>query len=77
MLERLEVLVEFVDQGNSSRYVERQYVLIGDTIKILDQCSQTVAVCSNDCFLAALNRWHDHLVPVRKKPVNGVFEAFR
>ena len=77
MLARLEVLVEFVDQGNSSRYVEREYVLIGDTIEVLDQCSQAIAVCSDDDFLAASNRWHDHFVPVREKPSDGVFETFR
>ena len=77
MLARLEVLVQFVDQGNSSWYVEREYILIRYTIEILDQCSQAIAVCSDDDFLAALNRWHDHFVPVRQKPSDGVLEALR
>ena len=76
MSEWFELIVELVDQGNSSRYVQRQDILVGNVVEVFDQCPQAVAMCNNDGFLAALNRRHDGLVPVGEKSGNGVLEAF-
>ena len=46
--EWFELVVQFVDQGNTSRYIECEYILIGYTVEILDQRPQAVAMCSDD-----------------------------
>ena len=76
MSNRLELTVELIDQGNTSRDVEREYVLVGDSIEIFNERSQAIAVRGNDRSLTTLNCRHNCLMPVRKEASNCVLQTF-
>lgn len=65
MLDWLQVFVEFVDEGNSSRNVELEHVRLGHLVQVLDQGAQTVAVRRNKNTLASLDGRNNFLFPER------------
>ena len=70
------LLVKVVDQRYPGRDIQRDDVLFGDLVEVLDQRPQAVAVSGDDHFLAALDRRYDRLVPVGKKSRDRVLETF-
>ncbi len=46
--DRLQVVIEGVDEGDASGYVELGDCVVGDAIEVLDQRAQRVAVGSDE-----------------------------
>ena len=72
--ERLQIVVQLVDQRNPGRDVQLDDVLVGDVVEILDQRAQRVAVRRDQHPLAGVNRRRDRLVPVRQESRDRVLQ---
>jgi len=70
------MLVEFVHQGNAGRYFELQDVVVRNVVKVLDQRTQTVAVCSDDDSPALAQGGGYDLMPVGTYSIESVLEGF-
>ena len=75
MLDRLQVGVELVDEGDTGRDIELDDVGVRDVIEILDERAEAVAVGGDDDAFAGFDDGRDLLVPERKEPVDGILEA--
>src|ERR1700761_1236132 len=73
--QRLEGVVELVDQGDAGRDVQRRDVLVADLVQVLDQGAQRVAVRHDQDRAAGPEVGHDLVVPVRQHPGQHVLEA--
>mmetsp|Transcript_68536 Transcript_68536/g.201160 ORF Transcript_68536/g.201160 Transcript_68536/m.201160 type:complete len:296 (+) Transcript_68536:164-1051(+) len=76
-LDRLEVLVEVVDQGGAGRDLEAGDVVIGDALDELEDRADGVAVRADEDGLALLQLGGDGLLPVGHHAGDGVLQALR
>src|SRR5471032_251300 len=74
--DRLQVLVQFVDQRLAVRDVEADDVVVADAVEHLNQGAQAVAVSRDDDLLAGADGRGDVLVPHRHHARHGVLQAF-
>src|SRR5208283_635396 len=76
MTDRVECVIELVDQGETGRDVEPGDLIIRDIIEILDERTDAVAMgCHKDPFFRTYC-WGDRPVPVRHNPAQRVFQRF-
>jgi hypothetical protein len=76
MAERLELLIELIDQRDAGGDVQTDDVVVRHLVQVLDQGAQTIAVGRDDHFLATLDRGHDRLMPVGEEPRDRILETF-
>src|SRR5690606_36671133 len=75
LLDRLEVLVELVDERLAGGDVQARDVLVGDAVEVLHQRAQRVAVGGDEHGLAGGEVGLDALLPVRQEALDDVLEA--
>lgn len=68
---RLEVLVQVVHKRHARGDVQTRDRVLRDVVQVLHQCTEGVAVSSNDDLLALLNRRDDGLLPVGQDTLAG------
>ena len=66
-VERLHLVVEFINKRHAGRYVQFNDVALGDFVEILHQRADTVAMRRDQHSLAFLNRRSDSFVPQRQE----------
>ena len=74
--DRLEVVVELVDERDAGRDVQLDDLRLGDVVEILHERAQAVAVRGDEHALARADRRRDRLVPVRQEARDRVLERF-
>ena len=74
--DRLQLVVQLVDERNAGRDVQLDDLRFGDVVEILDQRPQAVAVRGDQDALARRDRRRDRVVPVRQEPRDGVLQRF-
>ena len=77
MAQRLQLFVEFVDQGNAVGDVQADDLAVGDAVEVLDQGADRIAVRRDHQAAAAADGRRHRLVPERQHARDGVLEAFR
>jgi len=75
VLQRLQVVAQFVHQGHAGGNVQAGYVLVRDVVQVFDQSAQAVAVRGDDHTLARAHLWGDRLVPVGEHTGHRILEA--
>src|SRR5207237_786668 len=75
VLDRLEVIVQFIDQRLAGGNVEFDDVGVGYVIEVLNERPQTVAVGHDDHMLSGPYRRRDGCVPKRQKSRHRIFQA--
>src|SRR5262245_53937567 len=73
--QRLQLIVELVDQWQARGDVQLDDVLIRDVIQVLDESPQAVSMSCDQHALARADGRGDCLVPVRQEALDGVLEA--
>src|SRR5260370_4615685 len=73
----LETAVELVDPRHPRRDVQVDHLPIGETVEVLDERAQAVAVGGDEDARLAQQVGHDGVVPVREHPLDDVFQALR
>ena len=76
VLDRLQVVVELVDQRDAGRDVELDDFGFGDAVEIHDQRPERIAVRGDEDPLAGPDRRRDRRVPVRQEARDRVLERF-
>ena len=76
VLDGLEVVVEFVDEGDAGGNVEADDLFVGDVVEVLDEGAEAIAVGGDDDALAVLEGGDDRFVPVGEEAGDRVLEAF-
>ena len=54
-LDRLEVGIQLVNEGNAGRDVELEHLFLGEVVEILDQCAKAVSVGGDDDAFAGFH----------------------
>lgn len=73
--DRLEVVVQFVNQWNAGWNVELEDLLLGEVVEILHKRAEAVAVGGDDHPLAGLHGRGDFFMPEREEALDGVLQA--
>lgn len=68
---RLEIVIELVDEGNSRRNVQSTDLLVRNVIQILHKGPESVPVSRNNDLLSRLDVWSDLALPVRHETLAG------
>src|ERR1017187_212296 len=76
-VERLQVLIELVDQWHAGGNVEIDNLFLGNVVEVLDQRTEAVAVRDDQHLLTSANGRSDGLAPERQEARDGVLEALR
>lgn len=76
MFDRLEVVVERIDQGNSGRNVEADNLFVRDSVKILDESAERVSVSRNQNLLAGSDVFLDGALVEGNDAVDRDLERF-
>jgi hypothetical protein len=70
--DRLQIVVQFIDQRHGRRNVEFNDLRFRDVVQVFYECAQAVAVCRNEDAFARADRRRNGLVPVRQETGHGV-----
>lgn len=73
--DRLEVVIQLVNEGNAGRDVELEDLLFGEVVEVFDQCAKAIPVSGDDDAFAGLHSGCDFFVPKRKKAIDSILEA--
>lgn len=73
--DRLEIVVELVNERNTGRDVEFENLFLGEVVEIHYKGAEAVSMRCNDHALAGLHRRRDFFVPERQEAIDGVLEA--
>jgi len=74
--DRLQVVVEFVDQRNAVRDVEADDLCIADAVEVFHQRAHAVAVRRDQQPLAGPDRRREFGMPERQHAVDRVLQTF-
>jgi hypothetical protein len=75
--DRLQLIVQLVDERDPRRNVQLHDVLLADVVQILHERTQAVAVRGDEHALAARDRRRDRVVPVGQEARDRVLERLR
>ena len=73
--DRLQIFIELVEERNPGRDIQVGDLLVGDTVEVLYQCPQTVAMSRYHDPLPRPQVGDDGVVPVRQHPIDHVLET--
>jgi len=74
-LDRAQVCVQIVDQGDARGDVQADDLVVGDVVQVFDQRAQAVAVRRDDDTLAGLDGRRNHVIPVGQDPIHGILQT--
>ena len=73
----MELLIEFVNEGDSRGDVQIDDIGVGDAIEMLHQRAEAVSVPGDEDGLAGFHRRRYLILPIREEPRTGILEALR
>src|SRR3954468_24420549 len=72
--DRPQRFIKLVNERNAGGNIQLDDLVLGHVVEIFHQCAQTVSVRRDDDTLTRFHGRGYRLVPVRKKPRDGVFQ---
>lgn len=76
MANRLQIVVEFVNQRDACGNVQSDNLFLGDVIEVFDQRAQAVAVSGDKDTFTFANSGRNRFVPVGQEARDGVLQTF-